>query len=369
MYLDLSRAFDTVNHAMLLKKLEHYGVRGLALNWIRSYLCNRLQKVVIREENRHAISDNRIVPLGVPQGSILGPTLFIIFINDLKSYFNTSCLSLFADDTTVGFQAENINQLSQKGKECVKNMSEYCDRNALSLNVSKTEMISFSILQSNFSLYVPLNGKSITDKLTVTSLGVSVDRNLNWDSHVSILCRKLATQNYVIYNLREFVGLDILKIYYFGQVYPILNYSIICWGNCSTIYNLLIAQKRIIRSMLFKSRLQSCRKLFNELGILTVVSMYILACVTYVKIHPDEFSQYSDRQIGYNLRNQNNILFPQHHLTKSANSPIVLAPRLFNHLPARVKQIDSIPIFKRIVRRMLLANSFYNLQEYFECHL
>lgn len=363
-YFDMTRAFDTVNHQLLLQKLESYGIRGAPLSWVASYLNERSQKVIIKDTNSSYYSDSKIVTTGVPQGSTLGPLLFIIFINDLASCFNEYFTSLFADDACVAVTANCVDDLAQKANDAAKRMQDYCTNNGLVLNASKTDLVSFSATDLNYSLLLRIDGQSIKDNNAVKFLGVQLDELLKWGDHIVYLSHRLETQSYVIWKLRNYVSLNILKIYYYAHVNSILNYCIVCWGNSNRLAELLILQKKIIRTILFKKITCSCRNLFKELEILTIPSMYILACAVLIKSNKLNAVRFTDRNISHDLRHTSNILLPQHNLSLVANSPFIMSIKIYNHLPCHLKQIDRLPLFKNKLKKLLLNHSFYSVEEY-----
>lgn len=364
---DFSRAFDTIRHELLTLKLQSYGITDNSLSWIMSFLENRTQKVRVSFLEFKMESQPEIVDLGIPQGSTLGPILFLLFINDLKNDFPDCYISQFADDTSLIISAKNDKDLSDKARDCAEKMSTYCEQNYLSLNLLKTEMVWLSANAVDRSLYVPINGTSIHQNITTKSLGLYIDTQLKWVTHVDYICKNLTKNNYVLLNLRKFVSIDILKTYYYAHIHSRINYCIISWGGSPEIKNILILQKRIIRTMLFKPCLHSCRELFKKLKILTVISMYILSCVLHIKSNPDLYTNFYDRAIKYNLRHTSNLRLPQHNLQLVANSILILPQKIYNHLPQKFKTIKSIPVFKRLVKEMLTEHSFYSLNEYFEC--
>ena len=188
-FIDLEKAFDTVNHNILLSKLEHYGIRDTSLSWIASYLSNRKQSVKLNGVN----SKHKIVSCGVPQGSILGPLLFIIYVNDMHSAVKSSIMHHFADDTNLLFSNKNPNKIANVLNRDLKYLFEWLCANRLSLNVSKTEFIIFrppkKILHERIIL--KLNRTKIYESNKIKYLGLILDSRLSWSHHINELTKKL----------------------------------------------------------------------------------------------------------------------------------------------------------------------------------
>ena len=172
----------------MLKKLEHYGIRGILLQWFKSYLMDRKQYVFFNGES----SDLKPITCGVPQGSVLGPLLFLIYINDLPNISNKLKFFLFADDTNIYFESDNLFKLQKVINKELKKLNIWLNINRLSLNISKTNFLIFHPYNKPLKhrITLKINKKAIIEKRHIKYLGIIIDSHLNWKQHIKYLKKK-----------------------------------------------------------------------------------------------------------------------------------------------------------------------------------
>ena len=245
--MDLSKAFDTVNYNILFIKLEHYGVHGIALDWIKSYLSNRFQFV----QFKNSISSLEPITCGVPQGSILGPLLFLVYVNDICNVSSVAKLILFADDTNLFFSNKDPLHLIELLNQEIPKFLQWLTANKLSLNFDKTKFILFKPRQKkiSFQIHLKLNNREIEQVKETVFLGVVLDENLNWRSHVAHVANKISKSIGIIRKSRFYLKNESLRILYFTMIYPYLQYCNLVWASTypSNLSRLVILQKRVIR--------------------------------------------------------------------------------------------------------------------------
>lgn len=368
-FFDFSRAFDTINHDLLLHKLENYGVRGISLSLFRSYLSNRNQQVCLRAIKDNTVtnffSDRVLVSQGVPQGSILGPILFLIYVNDMPNFIELSSFYQFADDSTAIEHSDTINELSIKCTNIIEKMNEWSKNNTFNLNPGKTNLIVFNkCFNKTESVYVKLNGKSVPNLETTKFLGIVIENTLGWQSHICTLTAKLNSSIYVCRFIRQQVSLDSLKIYYFAYVQSLLNYGVIFWGGDPHFSRLFISQKRFIKSMMGVSNRTSCKPLFISLKIMSLPSLYIYRLVNFVRFNKHLFMHNSDVYNNMATRSANDLRIPPHNSTAFQKNVKYRAIKAYNNLPFNLKSISNMESFKKRTKAYFLENCYYSFAEY-----
>lgn len=341
--LDLSKAFDVVSHDILVQKLEFYGIVNDELNLFRSYLTDRYQLVKIGYQRSSLLK----VMNGVPQGSVLGPFLFIIFINDLPRFLSSKCV-LYADDTTLLTSGKNLNVVREVSEAVLKMSCTWFESNKLILNNNKTEEIIFSIKTS--------------DHMTVKLLGIYLDSKLSWYEHTFHLCKKLARVNFLLRKLKLCTSKDLVLNAYFSFFHCHLLYGNLLWGNSPAAQQVFIWQKKAVRCIVGINNTDSCRPHFINLGILTLPCVFMFQSLLYIKEHYTVFNLRSSKHT-YNTRNKHFIDDQFVRLCKTKNSFVHVGINLFNKLPLSV-QLMSVNSFKLVIKKWLLKNAFYSLGEF-----
>ena len=280
LFLDFSKAFDTVNHDILFQKLYHYGIRGPALDWFRSYLGDRFQFT----EYNGVQSDKEKIRCGVPQGSVLGPLLFLLYINDLANVSDVIRFILFADDSNIFFHSKNPDDLIDLANAEIPKILKWLATNKLTLNVSKTHFVIFrnpgkSIVVTK-TLYI--NNTAISQEPYTKFLGVYLDENLNWSKHIKEISKKIARGVGVLTKARRYLDSTIMKTLYYSFVYPYFHYNVEAWGNSYKKYTepLFRLQKRAVRVIAGAKKNSHSEPLFAQLNILTLEKLHHLAVQT-----------------------------------------------------------------------------------------
>ena len=224
MFIDLSKAFDTVNHKILLKKLTYFGIKGVYLDWLNSYLRNRKQFIFYNDKNSSMLD----ITCGVPQGSILGPLLFLLYINDLQKASSIIKPIMFADDTNIFFSDKHITSLFSTMNNELKNIQKWFNSNKLSLNASKTKYIFFhsQAHSGDIPLKLPkleINTTTIVRESVIKFLGVLLDENLSWKTHISTIENKISKNLGILYKARLVLNQKSIKQLYFSFIHSYLK--------------------------------------------------------------------------------------------------------------------------------------------------
>lgn len=364
-YMDMTKAFDYVNHKILLQKLHTYGVRGNVIDLIKSYLSDRKQITQIQrlcgQSNMEQIysSEPSKVTLGVPQGSVLGPLLFLIYINDIVDSTSNPMI-LFADDSTVVYKNVSNDNLIFENEinNSLNDIITWLQHNNLKINLKKTYIMNFKQIKERIPLTIKHDDNNIDEVPSTKFLGLQIDNKLNWKEQIENVSKKLNRFSYALYMLRKVVDVTAVLTAYHGYVVSTLRYGIIFWGNGINREIAFKSQKKCIRAIFSLKRTDSCKPYFKRHKLLTMPSLYIYEIIMFIKINPTLFENLKSR------RNNKNIRATRHKTALFSNSVFGMASTIYNKVPVSIMNIDNPNKFKLRLKDYLADKAYYSVGEY-----
>lgn len=300
----------------------------------------------------------------MPQGSILGPLFFLLYINDLPVSVSPN-LVLYADDTSAVLKANSDHDIKLIFEHALTELHNWFKVNGLLLNSSKTQIVKFQTAQNKAKNEnnISYQGNSISISDTVNFLGIEIDSQLNWKAFISKIVKRLNSVCFQMIILREIVDAQTKLMLYYGIFLPVITYGIEFWG-VSPHSNLVFKmQKKYIRIMTFSSKRKSCKPFYKDFGILTVPSLYILRCLMFIKNNLENFKN-TQHEHQYNTRFRNDFQYPRHRLTLYQKTPHYMGRKLFNKLPNNLKIIINENKFKKELKNFLLEKIYYSVDQF-----
>jgi hypothetical protein len=292
-FCDLEKAFNSVNHDILLSKLLYYGISGKAKLLLESYLRNRYQKVQISNWycNSHTVSIWTKIKYGVPQGSILGPLLFLVYINDLpKAVEHKAVPILFADDTIILFTRPSNIQTQSDLNLVFEQQNNWFKSNSLILNFDNTYFIRFTNkIKYSSDIQIKYERKQISIVHETKFLGLFINNNLSWKTHIECIKSKLSSACYATRSVKPYVTLNTSKMIYDSYFHSVMTYGLLFWRSSPDSIKIFRLQKKIIRIMTGCRSRDSCRKLFINLEILPLPSQYIFSLIIFMIRNKNQF--------------------------------------------------------------------------------
>ena len=367
-FIDLKKAFDTVDHKILLHKLDHYGFRGVINKWFSSYLDGRTQTTQIGS----FISKRKNTTCGVPQGSVLGPLLFLIYVNDIQESSDKLKFFLFADDTNAVYADKNLKSLETTVNQELCKLFDWLTANKLTLNIKKTNFVIFRPTQRKLTYYPKImifdndqnKNVALECKEFVRYLGIIIDNNLSWKHHIDHVAIKMSRTVGLICKLRYFLPRHTLLTIYRSLVAPYLTYGLTAWGQAykSHLEKLLKLQKRALRFIYFSERNQHAIPLFIDAGVLPLKFLYyeLLANLMFEIRHSNApgniqnlFQDISDIH-SYNTRSSasNNFYTQSSRLSIQVNSFSRIGTKIWNEMPVSLRKLSK-NAFKRKIKQTL----------------
>lgn len=344
--------------------MHHYGIRGNVNNLFKSYLTNRQQFVKVN----NSISDMKHVTCGVPQGSVLGPLLFLIYINDLANSCKEGIFRIFADDTGIFFHNHNIASLVATAEKILNKTNEWFSANKLTLNLSKTSYVIFKSKRlTNIDLpnSIKFEEIEIHRETQVKYLGLTLDEHLDWNSHTNDICSKLKRFFPLFYNIRSYLDLDHIRTIFYTMIYSRLNYGSIITGQTSqgNLDKIQILQNKLLKVISCKHYRHPTNKLHNELSILKFEDMVKQETLSFMYnyVHdklPKVFKKYFEHR--YQLtemkteHRKRRFTIPKSNHDIGKSTIKYVGAKLFNDKAPLLKLDKCIHTFRKHIKKMYL---------------
>lgn len=348
-FCDLSKAFDCVSHGLLIRKLSYYNFNTASKNLLQSYLEHRTQRVVLDGVS----SASGTINVGVPQGSVLGPLLFLLYINNLPNCSMGEHYVLFADDTTISVQREDEVQLMAETGEARSRADDWFQRNSLVLNNEKTDQMLFSLREVSECSW---------SRGPVRFLGVQLDSELRWDVHIDSVARKMNSGIFVLRSLVGCVSDQVLRTAYFALCHSVMSYAVLAWGHASRWRRVFSLQRRAVRVVGNLCYREDCKQKFKDLRILTFPSLYIYMNLIHIQSNLHLYPTNSQKH-PLATRSREQLAVPLRRLERCRDGPNYLAVKFYNKLPDGYKCL-ALKEFKSGVRELLLNNPLYNWKDF-----
>lgn len=367
LFLDLAKAFDTISHKILLQRLRNIGIKGKAFQWIESYISNRFQQTRINE----AISTSLKYTFGVPQGSTLGPLLFIIYINELCNQHIGGKIITFADDTVILFEGDDWKKTHHLANTGINRVKQWLDNNLLTLNIQKTKYLTFTATLAGqpktphhltiHNIKCSLGNINHTCKCetlecvkSIKYLGIIVDNHLKWKQQIENTANKVRKLIYIFIALREIIKTQDIKKLYYGLCNSVLTYGCIGWGGTgiTILYPLLKAQKSILRVIMKKPFRYSSDALFKEFNVLDVRQCYIKKIT--ICVHKNKNKTITvDHNHQTRSKSRNDLSIPICNTAAYQKVFSYLGPKIYNKIPSQFKLCELSSFGTKITKWLL----------------
>ena len=364
LFLDVSKAFDTVNHPLLLSKLSKLGIASSALSWFQSYISDRTQVTSLSGST----SSPGFPTSGVPQGSVLGPTLFSAFINDLPKVLTDDSTLLFADDTTIFISGKDPQLLNHSLQSCLDLANNWMEDNGFILNVKKSKCMLIHSPRTKGTtpiLHIHLGGTKIDQVSTFKFLGIHINDTLTWNSHIDHLIGKVSRSVNLLRRLSWFLPRSVLTLYLKSYILPCLDYCDVVWKSCTkndsqrlqTLFNYAC------RIALHRPRLHSSSALWSELGLtsLDVRRNLHLAEMMYKCFNslapPYLSSLFQPPSHSYETRTRHLPNLPRVKTSFGQHAFSFSGLSLWRSLPSSLRSAESETTFSRLTRTMQQTGS------------
>lgn len=354
-FIDLAKAFDTVDHVQLLKILELVGFRGAPYNLMKSYLDNRMQMVDISG----AISEKHVIEFGVPQGTVLGPILFNIYLRDLYNLETSGNVVSFADDTAIFFSDVDWHTLRVQVQTELGKFIHYFNSKLLTVNFSKTFYVPFVSYPKYLPQYSQLEITEhcfdvvIKAKASVKYLGVYVDSHLRWDTQANYVVRKLRSLLHKFKLLSQIFNAYYLRILYHSLVEPHLSYGIVAWGGITNnyLYHVQKTQKWILKIIYKVDFTYPTDVLYKETRVFDLRQIFCYSILVRQYRNRHELERV-DHNYGTRSK-EHSTRVPKVDKTIAQRGYDFLGPRIYNMIPVELKGIQSEGLFKSRIKRWI----------------